>query len=155
MHDTNRHHRTGRLPQSWGETPDVDSHAEQDLFQVKTERRRELLEPLGGLPDYDSTSEYDLFQVTTERKVVGPLEVQLIIDKQPLTMELDTGAAVTLMSESTCRQLWPDRPLQLCTMRLCTYSGEQLPVVGQLEVVVECGDQSATLLWCRARGQVS
>jgi len=47
-------------------------------------------------------------------------------------MELDTGAAVTLMSESTCRQLWPDRPLQL-------------PTVGQLEVVVEYGDQSATL----------
>jgi len=60
-------------------------------------------------------------------------------------MELDTGAAVTLMSESTCRQLWPGRPLQLCTMRLHTYSGEQLPVVGQLEVVVECGEQSATL----------
>jgi len=64
---------------SRGETPDVDCHAEQDWFQVKTERRGELLEPPGGPPDYDSTSEYDLFQVTTEKKV-GPLEVQLIID---------------------------------------------------------------------------
>ena len=40
-------------------------------------------------------------------KKTGPLEVQLKVDGQCLPMELDTGAAVTLVSESTYRQLWP------------------------------------------------
>ncbi len=60
-------------------------------------------------------------------------------------MELDTGAAVTLISEATCHQLWPDRPLQECITRLCTYAGEQIQVLGQLEVAVQSGDQHATL----------
>jgi len=56
-----------------------------------------------------------------------------------------TGSACqwnwTLVSESTYRRLWPNRPLQECLMRLHTYSGEQLTVLGQLHVQV----QSA---WC-------
>ncbi|MDD9818931.1 MAG: RNase H-like domain-containing protein, partial [Gammaproteobacteria bacterium] len=60
-------------------------------------------------------------------------------------MELDTGAAVTLVSESTYRRLWPYRPLQECPMKLRTYSGEQLTVLGQLHVQVQSGVQSANL----------
>lgn len=124
-----------------GGTLDADSHIEHNLFQVK--KGVETLELRGGPPNSDSCTEYDLYQIKTERRA-GPLEVQLSVDKQLLTMELDTGAAVTLISESTCQRLWPERPLQACTRRLRTYSGEEVPVLGQLDMVLECGDQSTS-----------
>ena len=67
------------------------------------------------------------------------------MDGKPLTMELDTGAAVSLVSESTYQEYWPDRQLQECKTRLSTYSGEPLGVLGTLEVEVQYGEQRAHL----------
>ena len=60
-----------------------------------------------------------------------PINVEVVVDGKPLTMELDTGAAVSLVSESTYQQYWPDRQLQECKTRLITYSGEPLGVLGR------------------------
>ena len=66
-----------------------------------------------------------------------PIKVEVVVDGNPLTMELDTGAAVSLVSESTYQEYWPDRQLQECQTRLSTYSGEPLSVLGTLEVEVQ------------------
>ena len=55
-----------------------------------------------------------------------------------LLMEIDTGAAVLLISESTYNSLWSGEnkpPLQHAEVSLRTYLGEKLPVVGQISVV--------------------
>jgi hypothetical protein len=49
-------------------------------------------------------------------------------------MELDSGAAVTLTSETVCKQLFPDSTLRVL---LRTYSGEHLPVVGEINFKVQ------------------
>ena len=60
-------------------------------------------------------------------------------------MELDTGAAVTFVSELTFQRKWSNVTLQTSTARLHTYSGEPLPVVGQAEVQVQYGEQELKL----------
>ena len=61
-------------------------------------------------------------------------------------MELDTGAAVSLISKYTYRRLCSNKPLQeTTTPRLCTHSGEQLTVLGQLDVEVQYRTQQAPL----------
>ena len=56
------------------------------------------------------------------------------MDGKPFTMELDAGVTVSLVSESTYQEYWPDRQVQECNCktRLSTYSGEPLSVLGTL-----------------------
>ena len=74
-----------------------------------------------------------------------PIIVEVELDGQPLSMELDTGAAVTLISSKTDRTLFPDKPLQQSTAALSTYSGAPLKVLGQRDVEVVVEGQKATL----------
>ena len=74
-----------------------------------------------------------------------PIIVEVELDGQPLSMELDTGAAVTLISSKTDRTLFPDKPLLQSTAALSTYSGAPLKVLGQRDVEVVVEGQKATL----------
>jgi len=60
-------------------------------------------------------------------------------------MKVDTGAAVFLVSEETYRSLFPTVQLQSSTTKLCTYPGKPLTVLGQQEVKVQHGEQTAKL----------
>ena len=76
-------------------------------------------------------------QVTSSTKTMlpqKPLEVDVIIEGTEVATELDTGAAVSLVSKETFTCLWPEHPLQQTTTRLKMYSGEQLAVVGEAVV---------------------
>ena len=56
-----------------------------------------------------------------------------------LTMEVDTGASVSLISENTYRTTWTAAkrpPLQPSDTRLYTYSGELIEVLGAITVTV-------------------
>ena len=68
---------------------------------------------------------------------------QVSVDGVPMTMELDTGAAVSVISEHTYHSTWPhDRPaLQPSSIKLRTYSGEELEVIGSFSVQVRYEDQ--------------
>ena len=70
-------------------------------------------------------------------------------------MELDTGAAGSLVSEYTYRHLCPNKPLQETSSHLCKYSGEQLTVLGQLDVEVQYRTQQAHLPLCAVQGEGS
>ena len=84
----------------------------------------------------------DLYQV--EGKSRPPYVVELFINGAPLQMEVDTGAAMTLISEKTYRNLWKQPPkLKPKSIRLRTYSGQQMVVLGTLNVQVKYEAQSA------------
>ena len=68
----------------------------------------------------------------------SPYTVKLSVNGAPLKMEVDTGAAVSLISEATYKRLWKNPPkLKPTTTRLRTYSGQQLVVLVTLVVNVE------------------
>ena len=66
----------------------------------------------------------------------------LHVDDCPLTMELDTGASVSVVSR---QDLFSDCALDPCTKHLQTYSGEPLPVLGQSTVCVRYRQQKRQL----------
>ena len=75
----------------------------------------------------------------------GAIMIDLKLNDTPVKMELDTGAAVSLISEATKNQLFPTLPLAKSNALLRTYSGERLKVHGQLNVKVCYGDQNKEL----------
>ncbi len=70
-----------------------------------------------------------------------PLIISVNIEEVPHTMELDTGAAVSLISKKTYQSLWSNKTLEKSTTKLKTYSGESIGVCGYLQVKVDYEDQ--------------
>ena len=61
-------------------------------------------------------------------------------------MELDTGAAISVINESTYKIVLAQQPLlRKSNVKLHTYSGEQLSVLGELQVTVHYNEQKVSL----------
>ena len=58
--------------------------------------------------------------------------------------EVDTGAAVTLISEETYRQNFSNKPLQKASLQLRTYTNSPVQMLGQIRVDVSYGTQNGT-----------
>jgi len=69
----------------------------------------------------------------------------LKLEKQSITKEVDTRAAVSLMSEEEHHPQWPDVSLEIAEVWLHTYAGECLKVLGQRKVA-DCYGQLTALL---------
>ena len=76
----------------------------------------------------------------------APITVSMTVDGQLINMEVDTGASKTIMSEKAFRKLWPERSLDKTDVRLQSYLGEPIPVVGSVIVQVEYEKLRASLL---------
>ena len=76
---------------------------------------------------------------------VHPITVKLQVNHRKLTMEVDTGAAVSIISEETQKKLFPDARLIRAPVKLRTYTGEPMPVVGEMSVEVKYGSQTSRL----------
>lgn len=74
-----------------------------------------------------------------------PIKVPLIINNNLLNMELDTGATITIMSERQFREIFPGAKMEKSNVLLKTYTGESLPVVGEVVVQVQHNQQSRDL----------
>ena len=93
--------------------------------------------------DTTAEHEYPLFTLLTSH--TPPLTISIKINEKQVLMELDTGAAVSLVSEDTQKQHWPEQQLQELTARLKTYSGEHLEVLGSMDIEVTYGEQQVIL----------
>ena len=62
-----------------------------------------------------------MFNLEKEKKV-QPLRASVLIDGKPLSMEMDTGAALSVVSEETWKKLGRDRELEFGDVILRTYS---------------------------------
>ena len=69
------------------------------------------------------------------------LEVDLQLKGKPLHMEVDTGAAVSPVSEEIYRSLFPIVQLQPSTTKLRIYSGGPLTVLGRQELKFGAGSR--------------
>ena len=104
---------------------------------VETEREEEgsNLEDPEDLPIYMVGS-----------STMPPIKIPLLVDNVLLEMELDTGAAITIISEVKYKEHFSETKLRESSTLLKTYSGERLKVVGEIEVNVEYENQSAKLI---------
>ena len=69
-------------------------------------------------------------------RALQPYQVVLKVNNQPVIMEVDTGAAVTIMSSKLFNSLFPRATLQETTLRLRTYMAKEIPILGEKSVNV-------------------
>ena len=69
-----------------------------------------------------------------------PLKVRLSINGKPITIELDTGAAVSVISDKILHSCFPEAQVSKSDMVLKTYTGECMRVIGEWRVNVQYQD---------------
>ena len=79
-------------------------------------------------------------------QVSPPITVELIINGKEIEIEVDTGAAVSIMGEKTVQEMFPEVQLKKSDIVLKTYTAESMEVVGEIDVEVEYQDQSEKLV---------
>ena len=138
-----------------GRASDIKRYAANE--QQKTpQRRRQTLniekpEPQQEEQRYDTALDTTLFQVHNSDSR-QPITLELDVQGKQLTMELDTGAVVSLISTSTRDQLFSDVPLHSTSTVLTTYTGQRIAVVGRMEVGVQYGGKLYSLQLHVVRG---
>ena len=68
---------------------------------------------------------------------IKPYKVVLELDGQPVSLEIDTGAAVSVIPESLQRKNFPRAVLEKANVKLRTYTGKPITVLGQISVTVK------------------
>ena len=94
----------------------------------------------------DEQATYTLFNVTINAS--KPLQVSLRINDADLTIEVDTGDSMSLISNVTFQKLWPANSspvLKETQTKLRTYTGEQISVLGTISASVQFKTQQETL----------
>ena len=99
-----------------------------------------------------SDSETELPVLRINSKSSHPIQIELKINDKPLQMEVDTGAAVFIISEQTKSTLYPRVSLIYPSVVLCTYTGKAMSVLGEMKVKVEYKDQSHNLTLMVVKG---
>ena len=91
-----------------------------------------------------SSEEYVLHKVGN--RSVDPVLVQVQINGKPLKMEVDTGAALSIISEGTRMAIFPEEKLRASGLVLKTYTNEPMQVIGTLNVRVQYESQIKKLV---------
>ena len=74
-----------------------------------------------------------------------PIIVEVELNGTMVSMEVDTGAAVSLMAQAVQERLFPQATLQATTTNLRTYTGEAMKVIGKFPVTATYANQSKAL----------
>ena len=90
-----------------------------------------------------STTDYTLFPVSTPEG--KPLQTIIDVEDHLFAVEIDTGAAVSLINEYKSSPFLSKLPLQSSILQLLTYTGETISVTDEILVKVQSGRQSHTL----------
>ena len=85
---------------------------------------------------------FDIYQLGLKR--VEPLTVNVGMNRRNVSMEVDTGASLTVISEMTMEQI-PHLEITPVAAKLRTYTGEVITPVGQANVHVKYEDQEKVL----------
>ena len=82
--------------------------------------------------------------------------VDMAINGKQVTMEIDTGAALTIISENAFKQVQTgSRKMELkpTNAKICTYTGERISVIGEADLLVENDHATQTLSAMVVKGQ--
>lgn len=85
------------------------------------------------------------------RKRTPPLLVTVKVNGELCEMEVDTGAGISLVSEETYRKKWKGSQIPVLRpsdVRIQTYTGETVRVLGVATVTAEYGRQTNELNLC-------
>ena len=104
-----------RKPKEQPETPRRKKRPHSTVRRVGEESEDETVAD-------ESALDADIYAVSQKGKSLPPLKVQVEVDGRRVSMEVDTGASMSIMSETTYKQLWSGRALDPSEIRLQSYS---------------------------------
>ena len=87
----------------------------------------------------DTSEAYDLFTLSAAGKGSEPYSVNLLLNGVEIEMELDTGAALSVINEVTynrLKDLPTCNPLRLAKQSLKSYSGHEIQLLGVMDATV-------------------
>ena len=92
--------------------------------------------------DSDALPMYSAYHIGTPK--LPPIEVAVAINSTPLQFEVDTGCPVTLISEQTWNKVFDGNSpnLETCTLKLKSYTGQPLDIMGTVEAQVKYQNQT-------------
>ena len=91
----------------------------------------------------ENEQEWSVFTVKTPDN--RDIKININIESVDYTMELDTGASLSLISEDSYQKYFSHLQLENSNMKLTTYTGDNMAVLGELHVKVRHGKQTETL----------
>ena len=112
----------------------------------------ELPDPRTPSPEFELPM-FTIRTCTVRDTVEHSITVDLQVNGIPLVMELDTGAAVSIISKQTWKRLFPNLALEDIDLPLATYTGERMKILRQIRVRVECNQQKLHLPLVVVEGQ--
>ena len=92
-----------------------------------------------------SSSGEELSLYTLGNSQVSSISISVIMNDNPVVMEIDTGAAVSLISDTTYKSLFPEVPLRASSVSLRTYTSESVPVLGEFDASIQYETQTHVL----------
>ena len=90
---------------------------------------------------------------TVKDKLHKPFLVDRQVKDKSITFEVDTGAAVSIMSEENFRHHFPSAQILNSTLELKTYTKDKLPVMGEVTMPVSYNNQGGNLLLYVVKGK--
>ncbi|KAK4314476.1 hypothetical protein Pmani_014181 [Petrolisthes manimaculis] len=101
-------------------------------------------EDTGAISEDSELECYTICNVSSLKN--SAIEVPMEVQSRYLTMQVDTGAAISLISKSTYKMMFSGIPLEKFKKRLTTYTGQVIKVYGCAKVDVKYGDQRVSCL---------
>ena len=124
--------------------PQPKSHSPINKHQKKPQGTHLVQREKEDSTDSDTEEDFRLFKF--KEPASAPIQIPVKVEDKSMTMELDTGAAVSIISETTRKEMFPSLKLYMVKITLKTYTDETMQVMGQLNVHVQYGSQSAPLV---------
>ena len=96
--------------------------------------------------DHEDSSDNEYLLHKLGERSSDPIEVQMLLNGKKLDMEVDTGAALSIISEATRKFMFADETLHPSSLVLKTYTDERMEVMGTLNMQVQYGEQKKKLV---------
>ena len=64
-----------------------------------------------------------------------------MVNEKPVTFEVDMGVAIITLSQEVYQHIFPNLKLDPSSMLLKSYTGEQVKVLGEVQVDMSYGEQ--------------
>ena len=127
------------------------THSSKQLEVTQHHSHYVTSDKANDIPQEEDDS-YTMFAARTIES--NPIMVTCKLEGVPVNMELDTGAALTVIDEDTLYKIFKSDQLKLeeSKVKLKTYTGELIPLVGKCTIQVQYGGKLMALPLVVAKG---